>query len=302
MTGLNIRPYSAADQAGVEKLWTTALGSTWPVEPVALRDRLAVGRHLVAERAGEVAGFIGTQAKGEEGSIMAVLVRPDLQRTGIGSSLLDAALALMKAGGVRSVGVGAGGGANFWSGVPTDLPGALAFFEKHGWKYEETLCDMTVDLAPYVTPPLVMDRVVDQGITIAHPGAADAADLVAYEAGDFPYWLDFLRARLDRGEYSGILAARDRDGKVCGTVFADAPSEDFVWQRIIGRPGELGCLGVAERYEGRGIGTALSARVNEVLRDRGVKRGYLAWTWVPKLYAKVGYSIWREFRAGKRPA
>ena len=180
------------------------------------------------------------------------------------------------------------------------MPGALAFFEKHGWKYEETLCDMTADLSSYSTPARIMDRMREQGVAIAHPVTGDAADLLAYERADFPYWTDFMKERLDRREYSAILAARDRDGKVCGTVFVDMPAEDFVWKPILGPVGELGCLGVAERYEGRGIGTALSARVNEVLKERGVNRGYLAWTWVPKLYAKVGYSIWREFKAGSR--
>ena len=276
MTGLTIRPYSAADLDALEKLWEAALGNTWPVEPAALKERLGTGRHLVGERDGKVVGFVGTQTNGENGSIMAILVRPDLQRAGIGSALLDSALALMKDGGVRSVGVGAGGGANFWSGVPTNLPGALAFFEKHGWKYEETLCDMTADLAAYSTPAGIVDRMREQGVTIAQPGARDAADLLAYEQADFPYWADFMKERLDRGEYFAILAARDRDGMVCGTVFVDDPAPDFAWKRIIGSVGELGCLGVAERYEGRGIGTALSARVNEVLRSRGVKRGYLA--------------------------
>ena len=54
-----------------------------------LREELGSGLFLVAERAGEVCGYVGCQTVLDEGYITNVAVRPDCRRRGVAGKLLD---------------------------------------------------------------------------------------------------------------------------------------------------------------------------------------------------------------------
>jgi GNAT superfamily N-acetyltransferase len=153
-----IRPYDPErDEAALLDLWDAALGDRWPVVPAALRRVLAGGEHFVAEQGGLI-GFVGTQARGERGGLLAVLVDPAHRRRGVGRALHERALAHLRGRGARTVRLGPGPASYFWPGVPTDLPDAWAFFEAFGWMSQEQAADLVLDLDRYATPAWVHER------------------------------------------------------------------------------------------------------------------------------------------------
>ena len=105
MTGVSwrIRPFGAtADRAPVRLLWEAAMPPSWPVLPAAIEQ---LGQGLVAE-AGPVP--VGFAALDTAGSIPLILVDPGYQRRGIGTGLLEAAVAQVRAS-TASVTAGSGG-------------------------------------------------------------------------------------------------------------------------------------------------------------------------------------------------
>ena len=71
---------------------------------------------------------------------------------------------------------------------------------------------------------------------------------------------------------------------------------DIRWLAVLGeQTGGIGPLGVVESMRRRGIGLALAARVTEVLRERGLEKSYIGWTWLVDWYGRLGYQIWQEY-------
>lgn len=52
---------------------------------------------------------------------------------------------------------------------------------------------------------------------------------------------------------------------------------------------------MAEAWRGRGVGLALAALVTECLREEGVARSYVGWTWLVDWYGRLGYRVWRTY-------
>lgn len=70
---------------------------------------------------------VGFAALDTAGSIPLILVDPSYQRRGIGTGLVEAAVAQVRAGTASSVTAGSGGGVSIGPGVPRDLPAAVRF-------------------------------------------------------------------------------------------------------------------------------------------------------------------------------
>jgi predicted N-acetyltransferase YhbS len=51
----------------------------------------------------------------------------------------------------------------------------------------------------------------------------------------------------------------------------------------------------AESLREQGIGLALAARATEIVRERGLARSYVGWTWLVDWYGKLGYRVWQEY-------
>jgi len=68
------------------------------------------------------------------------------------------------------------------------------------------------------------------------------------------------------------------------------------WEVLTG-PGtaELGPLGVAEPYRENGIGLAIAARVTERMQTRGLRKGFIGWTWLVDWYGRLGYRVFQEY-------
>ncbi len=178
-----IRPFEPlADRDGVERLWAVAMPAAWPVLPAGI-GQLQSG--LVAESGSALAGFAAVDAAG---SIPLILVAPAFRRQQIGTALLGAALAGLRGAGAAEVTAGSGGTFYIWPGVPRDLPGAAGFFASRGWQHTHDTTDLVTDLRKYRPPPGAVENAARHGMTVSLPGSAGLADVLAFEAAEFPDW------------------------------------------------------------------------------------------------------------------
>ena len=278
-----------AGRAALARLWTEALDSIWPLDPDALE---VIRDGLVAERRGQVVGMVAVDA----GGIPLLVVAPSAQRTGIGSTLHDAALELLRERGAERASLGGGGEEHLWPGVPANLPAAVAFFQAHGWTWDHVAIDLVRDLRGYVDPIGAIARAADGGINLAVAIAEDLPQVLAFEEAHFPEWLGSFR----RGDWS-ILAARDSEGTILGTLLFRGPGPVSTFWRLLGADSAaIACVGVAESAQGRGVGSALVARASELLCDAGARVCLIDWVVRTDFYRRVGYEPWREYLMATR--
>lgn len=135
-----LRPYEPQrDALQVYALWQQALGHLWPLQYETFQAVTVAapvyqqGDHFVALSDGEIVGWVATQLSSPAtGHLLALLVAPAFQRRGVGSTLHDQALISLKQRGATTIQLG-GGYSYLWQGVPTNLPGAWAFFQALNW-------------------------------------------------------------------------------------------------------------------------------------------------------------------------
>jgi ribosomal protein S18 acetylase RimI-like enzyme len=258
---VTLRPLDpAGDRPWLEALWAAALGDTWPPLPAGL-DLLRAG--VVAEERGTALGMVAVDPAG---SILLLLVDPAHQRRGVGTRLLAAALHRLGAGGARTVALGSGGEDYIWPGVPDDLPAAVGFFAARGWRWDYQVIDLVRDLRDY-RPPGAYQRAARAGVSLEVAGERDLEAVLAFEAATFPTWLRWFERR-----DSSVLVARDGEGRLVGSLLFRGPDAGLLFAPMLGpMTGTIGCVGVAEHVQGRGVGSAMVARASELLRRAGTR-------------------------------
>jgi len=291
----------------VFQLWQKTIGQLWPLDKLSLQRVLArAGTHFVAlegDENGPIVGFVATNVEEHTGHITLLLVTPDKQRQGIGKALHDTAIVHFRQTGVTDVQLG-GGSSRFFPGVPENLSDAVPFFHSRGWSFEgeqyHVVYDLIQDLRTYATPNYVWQR-VHQHIyfeTIAH---GKVNELLIYEAREFSGWLEAFQRVIALGDYDDLLVGRDATGQIVASLIMYTPQSnkerlDVLWPAIFGKSlGAIGCVGVAEQEQGKGIGLALVARATELLIERGVEYCSIDWVVLTDFYAKLGYQIWRGY-------
>jgi GNAT superfamily N-acetyltransferase len=277
------------DRPALERLWAETLQSTWPVGPDALE---VIRDGLVAQQRGEVVGMVAVDA----GGIPLLVVAPSAQRTGVGSALHSAALELLRERGAERASLGRGGEEHLWPGVPANLPDGAAFFQAHGWAWDHVAIDLVRDLRGYVDPIGAVAGATKNGINLAEAAPGDLPEVLAFEDAHFPEWMVSFR----RGD-SSILAARDSEGTILGTLLFRGPGPVSTFWRLLGADSAaIACVGVAESAQGRGVGSALVARASELLRDAGARVCLIDWVVRTDFYRRVGYEPWREYLMATR--
>jgi beta-N-acetylhexosaminidase len=287
---MRIRPFDPlVDRAAVATLWRSGLEPAWPVLPVAIR-LLRTG-FVAEDEGGRPIGFAG--ADEDAGSIPLLLVAPEHWRKGLGTALVAEALRHLRATGSDTVSAGNGGGDYIWPGVPLDLPSAVRFFAALGWRSREDTLDLTADLLDYHAPA----GGGPSGTVLAVADGDERQAVMAFEAATFPSWTRWF----ERSDMH-VLAARDGNGAIVGTLLFAGPDPEAMFAPLLGpRSGTIGCVGVAPEAQGRGIGSAMVARASEILRDRGTRACHIGWTVREAFYTRAGYLPWRRYRMFRAP-
>jgi len=295
-----------------------ALAPLWPItRPEFLQAVLTdhsnyrAGDHWVAEASGQLVGFVATQVERRDstpnpsGGIAIILVAPQMQQQGIGSTLHEAALSQLKQMGIRQVMLGGGGAARFWPGVPGNLPGARTFFESQGWKFSETTYDLVRHLRDYQTPSAISQQMAKEQVEIRAATADEVDEVLDFERREFPGWMREFQPKALAGDHTDFLIARDQH-RIVGTLLLFTPqshhvSANLIWKALLGDDlGGLGAVGVAASERGRGIGLALVAQASELLKSRGVGHSHIDWTGLISFYGRLGYAPWREYHTSER--
>ncbi len=100
---MTIVPMEAAHVAEVAALERECFSTPWSERSIASELTNPLSLWLVALDGGRVAGYIGSQAVGDEADVMNVAVDPAHRRQGIASALLRELIGRLSARGVRSL-------------------------------------------------------------------------------------------------------------------------------------------------------------------------------------------------------
>lgn len=313
MGSVAVRPFALSDMQQVYALWCEALGARWPLPVEALRAKLTDARvfhpgdHLIAEVGGEAVGFAATQlCSGGCGALTLLMVAPAWQWRGVGRRLHDLALCSLAERGATEVGLGAGGISYLWPGVPTNLPSAWPFFAEQGWTETERSFDLAGGLSGYATPNWVYQRIEAAGVRLEAPESDDLPALLDFVERHIPRWRTFYESEIASGGAVDIIIAKSVGNQVVGASYAmdgrrARQRYDFcVWQQLLGDGiGGIGPLLVDDAVRERGIGLALAARVTERLKAKGLRTGFVGYTWLVDWYGRLGYRVWREYRMSR---
>jgi len=281
------------DRAALLQLWEVTVGAVWPAHVDTILSATPLGYVFETPE-----GLVGAIAFDETGAISYVIVDPSWRRQGIGRALHDAAVRHFPTppqwhlGGQRSI----------WPGAPTNLPDGEPFFTRLGWAMGHTVVDMSMKTAALRIEPEIPARAAAAGVRFEHASAGDADEVIAYESREHSVWVPYFSARFP-ADASTVLVARDRTDAVVGALLIDLPPRYRArWSRILGEDAaEIGCVGVAAAVNQQGIGTALVAEATKIVREAGAPVAFLAWTSRITFYARLGYTVWREYRTGTRP-
>ena len=310
-----IVPYRPdTDCEGAYSLWERNLGGRWPITlgifrevTEAVHSGVETYQLLAKDPTGQVLGYFCSQIrpyKDTEASIVLLVVDPDCQRQGIGTRLLHAALERFKGKKIATVHVGANAEPPFWQGIPTCLPPAKRFFEKHGWEIYEKSYDLIMDLQDLKPPNWVSERPRQRGICIRTARAEDVSALLRYLKAEFPDWRRwFVKEVEKRGTKNIIIACKG--AQVVGSMdMSDVSSPGWTgrqWRTFLGKDmGAIGAVNVKESERNQGIGLAMVAEASRMLRDRGIRNCFVHWTWLVDWYGKLGYKVWQEYWMAKR--
>lgn len=94
MRGLVIEPMKEKDLIEVHAIERLVFPQPWSLESFRQEARSILGRYLVARSGTRVVGYAGMLLVADEGHITTLAVHPDYQRRGIGTRMLEEAIAV----------------------------------------------------------------------------------------------------------------------------------------------------------------------------------------------------------------
>lgn len=269
---------------------------------------------IVATHAGKMVGFVmtkrwrgsypGCERFADVGYLALMAVHPAHQRQGVGSRLLDEAIAHLQREGATRI-LLEGSFHHFMPGIPASSPEALAFFAHHGFTPAKEVWDVRRRLDEGPALPEVDDVLRSQpdiAIRPYSPGEEEA--LVAFLQGNFAgRWARdtdlLLRSGGDVRHVVGVFL----NGEPQGFAQLHPPSSPGAlrWSGFVPEVAALGPIGVGQALRGRGLGLALLVRGLERLRDLGARETIIDWTDLLDFYGRCGFKPWLRYVLARRP-
>lgn len=339
--GVVLRELGPDDEREIVALWQACAGDRYPLRGRLWRQLtmdnpdfqpsdviVAVGDLGKPEpgaprRMGPVVGFgylgrsrglvRGRRGWAHEGWLQVVAVSPGRQREGIGRAIVARLLEDAQREGVDRVRIG-GGIHYLFPGVPTDLPGAQAFFTAIGARYEHETHDLRASLTGNAASEHDRKVLADAGLTVRPMQPSETDTLLTFVDRAFNLdWVHDLGWAMDRGLPAGdvlLLVPTDTPGlvsarKIAGfaTIHQRGNAPLFgprFWEDLLEpSSGGLGPIGVVERLRGRGLGRALLAVGLDTLRARGVRDCVIDWTTLLDYYGPFGFQPWKSYMQGE---
>lgn len=305
---------------GVVDLWNNVYGTDWPLTEDKIDlvlNNTQKGKHWVAtDAAGYVIGFVATQMAPyqedkEMGEILLLAVSSLERNRGIGSQLHKEALTHLQQHDLSLVRLGSAT-PRFFPGIPQDDASNEGFFERRGWKLDNTVWDLKSMGDALIIPEGIMDRMQREDIHFAAIRPEDIEQLYTFQRQYFPFWLSTYKHHAALGDYQDLIVARennDTTGRIVGSLLVYTTGQsstqrtDLIWtdDKLFGKAsGGMACVGVASEERGRGIGLGLVAYANQLLKERGVTKAYVDWVELLDFYRRAGYEPWRSYRIATR--
>ena len=227
-------------------------------------DRAAV---IIAERGDRAVGYMHVTVDGTVAYLVSGVVARDHRRAGIGSVLLESAVAHAREHGCDTLRVSGYPRGYLTPGIDEDAdPGTAEFLRARGAVSRGRALAMELELAEPRVP------VASDAAEIAPCRPEELPDLLASVRRELPAdWAHALHSHIRAGgAATRILRARDTgDGSLLGVAawgVVDADDERF------------GPIGVVPAGRGRGIGGALLDTALAAMARVGVARARLLWT------------------------
>ncbi|MCX7523362.1 GNAT family N-acetyltransferase [Microbacterium sp. STN6] len=288
---------------------TDAVGVDRFAENVLLDVNFQPGGLMVAVAGGRVVGALyavvsrgaATPIPADGGWISFFYVHPEWQGRGIGSALLEAALAWLAERGATWANFSGYAPAYFLPGLDEQrYPRAMRVLTRAGFEVLYTASAMDLSIAAYRMPDEVRELISAreaEGYSFAPAGYGDLPEAIAFAAERLaPDWGQVMRESvLHQGHPERVLLARDAGGAVVG--FATYGSYGGLIERF-------GPFGVDEGQRGRSLGKILLHRTMAQMRSEGAHSAWFLWTdeqspagW---LYRQAGYTTTRTFHVMQR--
>lgn len=284
-----------------------AVDEAWLTENILLDVNFDPRGLIIASRGEDVLGFVyavrsghGTEADPDGSWITIGCVHPEARRQGIGTELLNRALAYLHEAGARHVNYSGYPPAYFLPGLDTQAyPAAAALLEHAGFTRQYTAAAMAADLATYATPSDVHDleqRRLGEGYRI---GPAQPEDL--------PGLITFARTSLAPDWGSAVRDSVLRHGHLQRTWVVCTGDEVVgfaTYGAYRGLVERFGPFGVHERLRGTGLGRILLHRTMTAMRAEGAHTAWFLWTGenspAGHLYRSAGFEVTRRFDVLRR--
>ncbi|HEY9166551.1 MAG TPA: GNAT family N-acetyltransferase [Candidatus Kryptonia bacterium] len=313
---ISISPISKEDLDNVIKLWNEVL----PLDAItldSLESRVLLDENfdentfLVAKEDKSVVGFVvGTYArrvslgdhdpKGDRCWITAFGVDPEFRRRGIGRQMIDSLLGKFKNIGKSECLIATYAPGYFVPGIDIkEYSGGIAFLKRLGFEEIARPLSMDTQLPLFRITPEAEEkekRLGESGISVRPYKRSDLFSFIEFLGSNMPAdWVRVSRINLrdmTRGifhEDQIFVAVNEKDGQVIGYCQFEGA--------------HFGPFGVAESFQGKGIGTVLLGRTLERMRAKGHHNAYVLWTddIAAKVYSKFGFKETRRFAVMKKP-
>lgn len=287
------------------------LGEPEPGEP--RRQGPIIGFGYLGRSRGLVRGRRGWV---HEGWLQVVAVTPGRRREGIGRAIVGRLIGDAQADGITRVRLG-GGIHYLFPGVPTDLPGAQAFFAALGARYEGETHDLRASIDGTATTERDLAALTAAGLTVRPLDPRESEGFLAFLDRQFKLdWVHDLGWALDHGTALSdvllLVPAATPDLPVAtkrmagfATIHQRGDPPLFgprFWEGLLEpSSGGLGPIGVVERLRRRGLGRALLAVALDTLYERGVRDCVIDWTTLLEYYGPFGFSPWKTYVEGELP-